>query len=353
MRRISWIISLCLIMGLYFFSFMPANAQKTNLFPPVNIDSQYIESYKKTITGRIYFSQKYTSVSLDGNSKYPNFRYRPNTSLNFGVGMTYDMFTLNLAYGFPGLNGNSAQRGKTRYLDLQSHIYSRRFVIDVFGQFYKGFYIAPKNYVPGIPGFYQNPDLGISLMGFSAYYLFSPSRFSYQAALIQNEWQKRSSGTFLAGIDFYYGILSDEQYIIPEEIHNQFLQGKVNRLRFINFGPGVGYAYNFVYKKHWFAIGSLTGTLTADFTKENEESLEKTHLNVSPNFMYRLGVGYNSSNWEAVFTLVNSTVKAIGGYRNNSYTFRTGNYRLTFAHRFSLKSKISKALKPKLESIEP
>src|SRR5690606_33339924 len=106
-------------------------------------DSQYIHEYRHFLTGRTYFSQKYTGVGIGGSSQWPSFRYRPNTSLNFGFGLTYNAFTLNLAYGFPFLNRNHDQRGQTKYLDLQSHIYSRKFVTDIFGQFYKGFYIAP------------------------------------------------------------------------------------------------------------------------------------------------------------------------------------------------------------------
>ncbi len=33
-------------------------------------------------------------------------------------------------------------QGDTRYLDLQFHTYSRKVVLDAFGQFYRGFYLA-------------------------------------------------------------------------------------------------------------------------------------------------------------------------------------------------------------------
>jgi hypothetical protein len=309
-------------------------------------DPVFIQSYEQELTGRVYLSQKYTSISLGGSSQYPGFRYRPNTTLNLGLGATYRSFSLNLAYGFPGLNGDGSQRGKTKYLDLQSHFYSRKWVLDLLGQFYHGYYLAPRNYVPGFPAYYINPDLKVRLTGVSAYYIFNPGRFSYRAALTQNEWQTRSAGTFLAGFDFYYGILKDEQAIIPEEISAAFPQGDVQRMRFINFGPGVGYAYTFVYKKNWFVTGSLTANLTVDLSKERSATEDRNNLSVSPNFLYRLGAGYNSATWACIFSLVNSTVSALGDASNKAYIFRTGNYRLTLAKRFSRKKKVDKLLDP-------
>lgn len=347
-KTIKFILGVCL----FFIPCQCIHAQDNTFFLATKVDTNYVYSYKKALTGRTYLSQKYTSLSIGGSSQLPGFRYRPNTSLNFGLGLTYKMFTLNLAYGLPGLNGNGSQRGKTRYLDLQSHIYSRKFVVDLFGQFYNGFYISPKAYVPGNSGYYQNPDLKISLLGFAVYYLFNASGFSYQAALIQNEWQTRSSGTFLAGLNLNYGITKDNQSLIPTEIKNYFPQGDVQRLRFLNFGPGLGYAYNFIYKRHWFATGSLTATLTANFSKETEEHLSKTHTSVAPNFLYRLGIGYNSKNWEFVASLVNNTVTTKGALSNAPYLFRTGNFRLTLAHRFSMQNKFGKKLNQKLKSIE-
>lgn len=347
--------SIVFSLGLLCFAAFPKMVTAQGLFSEVKTDTNYIHTFKKYLTGRTYFSKKYTNVSIGGSHAYPDFRYRPNTTMNFGFGLTYDFFTLNLAYGFPGLNSKGSQRGKTKYLDLQSHIYTRKFVVDIFGQFYKGFYLSPKNFLPSVPGLFSKPDLGVTLLGFSSYYLFNSRRFSYNAALTQNEWQTKSAGSFLAGVSFYYGIMSADTQIVPGELRNYYPQGAVKRLRFVNFGPGIGYAYNFVYKKHWFATASLTGALTLDFTKERENGKQNGQIGtgLSPTLLYRLGIGYNSKKWEVVFTLVNSSVRASSAYSNTDYGFNTGNIRLTLAHRFAPKSKVSKAIVPTIEAIKP
>lgn len=97
-----------------------------------NYDSLYIESYPDLITTRLYLSQKSTNLSLEDSQEPSSLDYMPNTTLNLGIGATAKYVTVNLAYGFKLLSPKKGQ-GKTRYLDLQSHRYTRKFVIDFFG----------------------------------------------------------------------------------------------------------------------------------------------------------------------------------------------------------------------------
>lgn len=310
-------------------------------------DTAYVKPYLNDITARIFLSQKYTSILVPGSSTVPSFRYRPNTTLNLGIGATYRSFTFNVAYGFRGLNANREEKGRTRYLDAQAHLYGRKVVIDLFGQFYNGYYIAPRGYIAGTPGFYIRPDVKVRMVGGSAYYAFNHRKFSYRAGLIQNEWQTRSAGTFLLGGDIYYGIINSDSIIVPHELASGLPQGAVKRLRFFNIGPGGGYAYTFVYRRNWFATGSLTVNIPIDFVKETSLSEDdKNKISFSPNFIARLAVGYNSRRWIYTATLVSSVVTANGSYNEGMYRINTGNYRFTVARRFSLSRKGRKTMKP-------
>ncbi|MFT4024954.1 MAG: DUF4421 family protein, partial [Flavihumibacter sp.] len=100
---------------------------------PVN--SAYITGNDSLLVGRFYFSQKYTSFRLRTGAQ--QLYYRPNTTLNVGVGATYRWLSLNIAVPAPGLNKND-DRGKTKYLDLQAHAYPRNWTIDFYGQNYRG-----------------------------------------------------------------------------------------------------------------------------------------------------------------------------------------------------------------------
>ena len=52
-------------------------------------DSDYYESYTDMITSRVFLSQKYTALRIFSENRSKNRQYRPNTTLNLGVGATY------------------------------------------------------------------------------------------------------------------------------------------------------------------------------------------------------------------------------------------------------------------------
>jgi hypothetical protein len=310
------------------------------------VDSNYVKPYANELTVRTFLSKKYTSIKIPGSIKYPSFSYQPNTTLNFGIGATYRSFSLNLAYGIPLLNGDDATKGKTKYLDLQGHFYSRKFAFDFFGQFYKGYYLSTENFIPGYSRYYIRPDIRARLVGFSTYYVFNNERFSYRASMLQTERQTKSAGTFVLGGGIYYGSIASDSTLVPHEIADQYPQGDVGRLRFIKIGPGIGYAYTFVYKEHWFATASVTLNPTLDLIRENTALADKDRTDISMNYTSRVALGYNSRRWIYTASWVNNTLNMQGTFNDGQYRMSTGNYRLTVARRLTLNRKAKKALKP-------
>jgi len=309
-------------------------------------DTSYYKAYPRHLLGRFYFSRKYTNVVLGAPRNEPRLRYRPNTTLNMGVGATYRGFTLNLAYGFPFLNQNS-DRGKTRYLDLQSHLYTRKWSYDFWGQLYKGYYLR-SDWLKDLTGdrFYLRPDIGVTLLGFSTYHILQNRTFSYRATFIQDEWQVRSAGSWLIGGEMYYGRVSADSAFVPELIGDGYGQKGVEKLRFMDFGPGIGYAYNWVYQKNLFMGLAATINLNLGFVKESGEGVQHSQITFSPNFIYRATAGYNSEKWTASLSLVGNRVSTSGANTSYNYVISTGNYRATLAYRFLPGKKIKKVLEP-------
>ncbi|WP_138992881.1 DUF4421 domain-containing protein [Larkinella sp. C7] len=304
------------------------------------LDSTYVKTFPGKLTGRLYLSQKYTSFVLSTPViPSPALRFKPNSSLDLGIGATFNALTLNLAYGLSFLNNNG--KGKTRDIDLQTHLYMRKWVVDGFGQFYEGYYLAPRgNASPNPDQYYQRPDLGIYLLGASIRRVFNFRRFSFRAALVQNEWQKKSAGTFLAGFQFYYGIVRGDSALFPSVLRPVFPETDVRRMRFVKFGPGGGYAYTYVYRQHWFVTGSLTTNLNATFSKEIVGAGKLTYSTLRPDLLFRIVAGYNSNLWCVTLGWVNGSVSVITPVYD--YTIHTGNYRLTVAHRFKANPRLRK-----------
>ncbi len=312
-------------------------------------DERYYETFPHMLTTRVYYSHKYTNLQFKPPPTAQRFLYNPNTSHNMGIGVTYQFLTLNLGVGV--FNDKSKER--TKSLDLQSHIYTRKWVADIFGQFYKGYYLSPRGRASGDPTtFYERPDIGVTLLGTAAYRLFNPEKFSYRAALLQNEWQKRSAGTFLLGGELYYGTIKGDSALIPTTISEGYPQSRVVRTRFLELGPGIGYAYTGVYKEHYFLTGSLTMNADLSFVKEEEQTNAIQHTSISPNIIFRVIGGYNSQSWSANFSWVANRVSARGGAPQSIYRIRAGNYRITLTKRFKPGKKLRERLQP-IDALSP
>ena len=307
-------------------------------------DHRYYESYTDMVTSRVYFSQKYTSLRIKADEPVRDLEYRPNTTLNLGVGATYGWFTLNLAYGFSFLNRADNPKGKTKYLDLQSHIYTRKMSIDLFGQLYKGFYAFPKRIVPQDRDlYYVRPDVKMRHWGGAAYYIYNWKKFSLRAAMLQNEWQKKSAGSLLLGAEFYFGTNSGDSALVPRILENNYQQSGVIKTRYFDIGPGIGYAYTVVVDEHFYGTAGVTVSFPFSFHKQWRYGVTEKRITISPDVLSRVGVGYNSDRINVSVIWVNSSVQTKNDH--GSYSIRTGNVRFNAAYRLEAGPKLKKKLK--------
>ncbi|WP_162419504.1 DUF4421 domain-containing protein [Cyclobacterium roseum] len=301
-------------------------------------DSSYYQAYPTKLTGRYYFSRKYTGLGLEKEGY--KLLYMPNSTLNMGLGVTYQNLTLNLAYGFGFINPERG-RGETNYLDLQVHAYPKNWVIDLFGQFYNGYYLQRSDGQLLDGQSRSFPDMKLRKVGASVQYLFNGDKFSYRAAFLQNEWQQRSAGSFLAGMELYGGQIRNQKGILPTTLGRE---ADLRQVKYMEWGPNIGYAYSLVLKKHFFitlsaASGLSLGRTSLHFADGNED----LNWAVRPNYFLRGFTGYNSERWSVNINYVYNQVNLapVAGYRVNT---GTGNYRFNLVYRFAPGPKLSKKL---------
>ncbi|WP_241739228.1 DUF4421 domain-containing protein [Pontibacter beigongshangensis] len=302
----------------------------------------YYQTFPDLLTTRFYLSGKYTGFRIREKTDNTRYVYMPNTSLNMGVGATYKWATLNLAYGFGFLNPDHNQ-GDTRYLDLQAHIYPRKFVIDAFGQFYKGYHLEERGRgARSDDDFYVRPDIVLTKIGASVQYLFNHERFSYRAAFMQNEWQQKSAGSFLLGFEMYGGRIAGDSVLVPVPLIGSEA-GNFTKLNFFEFGPNAGYAYTLVIKKHFFITGSASANLGVGYSEKQEDAGTHTEWGINPNLFLRGFVGYNAGRWAISANYVRNNVRVISN-QGFSNTIMTGNYRLNFVYRFTTGPKLNQRI---------
>ena len=190
-------------------------------------DSAYIEDYTHDITFRIYGSRKYTNYNIVDTRRDKEVLYRPNDNFNVGFGANYKFLGINFGFNLPFINKDDEVYGRTHSLDLQTHIYLRKLIVDFYWQYYKGYYIAPnENGLLTTAGIASEegkpllirPDLHIRNYGIGMLYVFNDERFSYRAAYLQNDYQKKSAGSLILGGEIFSTKIDGDSSLIPTSL---------------------------------------------------------------------------------------------------------------------------------------
>jgi hypothetical protein len=319
---------------LYFLCPFVASAQKD--YPH---DANYYQTFPEKITGRFYFSQKYNHLNFPTSTNAPDLEYKSNAKLNMGVGVSWHNISLNVFYGFQFLNKKDIAKGKTKGLDIQMHVYPRKWAIDIIGAFPKGFYLDPKGFAaPNANSYYYRPDIKESLAGLSAYKVPNKERFSYRAAIIQTEWQKKSAGSVLYGGEAFYGSIKGDSALVPKAIQNNYPQAGINKINFFRLGPGIGYAYTLVMGGHFFIMGSMIANLDICFTSE-QGAVKKNKTAVSPGTVFKTAFGYNSATWNVSANWLGNGLWFKGNTTTKDYFWPIGKYVLVISRKFTVKKK--------------
>jgi len=184
-----------------------------------NPDTNYIASYLDHLTSRLYASVKSAEVSFRDHNVGKDLIYHPNEPLILGFGFNYGILGLNIGLNFPIVNNDDDIYGKTDYLDLQTHIYMPVLILDIYLQYYKGYHLTrPGEWMndwPVYDTFPKRPDISSVSLGLNGQYVFNHKHFSYRASFLQNEWQKKSAGSFLIGGNIFFEDTKGDSSFIP------------------------------------------------------------------------------------------------------------------------------------------
>ena len=323
------------------FSQLPLCAQApVDSFPH---DPSYYKTYEGFLAGRVYLSRKYTTLLMKSRqAPEASFRYRPNSDLTLGVGGTYNWLTINLGFGFDFLNQHRSNRGETKYFDLQTHLYGRRVLLLLYAQRYEGFFISETDKQP-LPEPYLKGDLATTQLGFSYQYMLNWKRFSARAAMLQSERQLKPAGTLLAGVNMNYVNAHADSSIVPSLPGYENLS-PLSRLFTVEFGPSLGYAYNYVFLERVFLMGMLTGHLNMNYVAEYTPTGKNTRFGLNPDLSYKLAAGFSQKRWSIAFTWTDARLFFKSQHYNNS--LGAGSFRLAWVYRFIAGPKLLKTMEP-------
>ena len=311
---------------------LSANGQKARPY-----DSTYYRKYPGTVTARIYASQKYSSFRFREPPGIQELDYRANEKLDLGLGASYNGITLNLGYGFGFLNHKNPAKGATKGLDVQFHLYPYKWSVDIGAIFHNGLYLAPKGSAADDPNsFYSRSDTKQTLVGIAAYRVPRADRFSYHAAIAQSERQLRSAGSVLYGGNIYYSSLRGDSDLVPVKYRFVYPQAGITKINNITIGPGIGYAYTWVFGKYFFITPSLIANLDLNFNSE-QGATKNNKFSVTPGTVYKGSLGYNSDTWSLTGLIMGNSFLFKGSTAARAYYMQTGVYRVILARKLRFK----------------
>jgi hypothetical protein len=317
-------------------------------------DTNYVLNYSKTLTTRVYTSNKFAHFSIRDSHENHTLRYRPNDNWNLGVGFNYSVIGINIGLNLPFINNDDNVYGKTKFLDLQSHIYIPKLAVDLIGQFYKGFYLSNSNTLLNLPveQRYIRPDIRTTSLGLSMLYIFNDRKFSYRSFFLQNEWQKKSAGSILVGGGILGVSSKGDSTLFPHNLpYESFFHNKsFDRISNWMLAVNAGYAHTFVYKSNWFFSISLTGGTGLGSSKIEESENDLKSKSFAFNFYgtTRVGMGYNSRKVFIGMSFVYYQYLTTTPVEETFYRFGTGNTRANIAYRFG-----SRLIRKKIKEIDP
>lgn len=322
----------------------------------VKYDTSYIRIYKDELTTRLFLSRKQNEYNLSERLLNPWIRYRTNDNLLLGIGYTYSFLTLNLAVKMPFINADDDLYGESKYFDLQSHTIFRSYIVDLYLQWNKGYYIAnPEEIYPvygGGPAMPLRGDLRTNIVGLNLQYLFNSSRFSYKASFLQNEFQRKSAGSPIAGIEAYWMLAMTDSAMVGTDIPASGFLGDrpFNQSDIFNAGLLGGYAYTFVLKeKLYLSLSSVVGVSGGYNYIHNSHISERVSsgLALGINNTTRISLGYNSAYYYVGVSFHRFSMGNRAGEEREWLGYSTGNIRFNVVKRFITKRSI-KLLRPDL-----
>lgn len=320
-------------------------AQKILQLVQVENDGNYVEDHTEDLTLRLFGSRKYTYYDMKDRGLKEDVLYRPNTANNVGFGLNYKFIGVNFAFNLPFINNDNEKYGKTKFLDLQAHLYLRKLVVDFYGQYYKGYYEAERTRKIS-NAFVRNPvwlrpDMLNTDLGLHVQYIFNDKRFSYRAAFMQNEYQKKSAGSFLLGGEVFTWQLRGDSALIPRDIKTPgFLNGDpFTGTRTVSVAANAGYAYTLVLAKYFFITGSISAGAGLNHTllRYNDGRPSAKGWGWAFNNTIRFAAGYNSSYYYVGLHYTDMMTRSDAPLPRAHQVFGTGNLRFSIARRLALK----------------
>ena len=224
---------------------------------------------------------------------------------------------------------------------MQFSYFGKRLAADGFIQQYKGYYMAnPSDFITWDNEYYPKArDLWVFSLGGSVHYIFNSDKLSVKAAYLRNQIQKKSAGSFAAGLFLYKDRVGSEQGFIPPELPIALRQSlDLKEFDAFTIGVSAGYIYTFVLQSNFFL--NLSGFPGIGYRRFELKTLDDNHRSINTlgvQLIARSAVGYEFKHFYLGLTM--SVILRNFSYDVSEVNLGTGQVRLTIGKRFDISRK--------------
>lgn len=279
-----------------------------SLAPPDH-DTAYISTYRSRLVISAVSKYQFADIDLDRAGNKGTLSYSTNSNEQYGFGIDYKWLSAEITFNVPVLNQYDPTLGKTDSRSFGLGFTGRRLWVRGFWNGTEGFYMQePDTWLAGRkPGAlpYTRPDLTSDTYMLSVNYALSrKKRYSQNAAIAQMERQKRSAGTWVAGLSGWKNSVAGDSSLLNHSLVDTFqLATGFNTVERTIVGATIGYTHTFSFWGKGFIHGALLygpGYMQQRITPNEGAVLAGETLALLGEM--KLGAGFNGDRWYAAIT---------------------------------------------------
>ncbi len=262
-------------------------------------DSTYIKTFVRNNDVRIFYGGQGNRLVLGSSrdeSPDPSNNFN-NTNDFIGVGLSYKWIDGDLSFSVRNTTYLNEERSTLDQFRVSAAHTGQKIA-------FRGYLCDSKGMVvSGNSDEYESqPALHEFRMGLQVTYVFNEQKYSYRAALYQNDVQLKTAGSFLLRAEpFYRSLGKTGSPIVPSAYDTEERFGEQTGMSYIK-APGLllmpGYGINIVFKQSkWFISPVvLVGAGTAVNTWESDSG-KGTKANMEYNAYFLVNAGYTGTSF--------------------------------------------------------
>lgn len=242
----------------------------------------------------------FSEIEIEDPKIDESLLFKPNPQSQLGFGFSYSWLGMGVNFSLPAESWSNRKYGKTRKFDFEAHITTQRLMVDVIHKRYKGFYFSNAgdymdDWHRGDP-YPQIPNLQTNSTSVSFAYIFSPNKYSSNAAYSFSQAMRKSGGSWMAGGYCSFNGIDSDSSIVPAVV-KAYIDPKLDlkNVVFSDIGLSFGYSHLFsIWRKYFVAFTFIPGLSLQNIVQQSSLDSELKKFNaLSMRSVLRFSLGKN------------------------------------------------------------